>query len=281
MFGAVAIGMFGQPALGAVIATAHYLGALLVGLTYRFYGRRREPVVAEHAVVLHGIFHRATEAMITARREDGRPLGRVLNNAISESIGTLFMIMSFIVLFAVMLRVLSQSGVLIGLEVPLRGLFHLLGISPNLVPAAVQGVFEIDLGAAATAKAHAPLLDQVVLVSAIIAWSGLAVHGQVASVLAETDISMKPYFLARFLHAVYAGVLTVLLFHPVEAMLGGVTLPVFASRDFVLAAASSPTIWDAMHLSLLLVAGSLIALLLGATMVGGLKILHLRWQTHH
>ena len=278
MFGAVAIGMFGQPALGAVIATAHYAGALMVGLTYRFYGSRREPKMKEDGVVLHGIFERATEAMLRARKEDGRSMGRVLNEAISESIGTLFMIMSFIVLFAVMLRVLTQTGILIGLEVPLEGLFHVLGLSRSLVPAAVQGIFEIDLGAAATAKAHAPLLDQVVLVSAIIAWSGLAVHGQVASVLADTDISMKPYFLARFLHAVYSGGLTVLLFRPVEAALGGVTLPVFADKDFILSGASSPTMLDAIHLSLILVAGSLIALLLGATVVGAVKMIHVRWQ---
>jgi len=278
MFGAVAIGMFGQPALGAVIATAHYAGALLVGLTYRFYGVRREPKSKETGVVLHGIFDRATEAMLQARKQDGRPMGRVLNEAIAESVSTLFMIMSFIVLFAVLLRVLTQTGLMMGLEVPLEGLFHVLGLSPSLVPAAVQGIFEIDLGAAATAKAHAPLMDQVVLVSAIIAWSGLAVHGQVASVLAETDISMKPYFVARFLHAVYSGVLTVFLFHPVESVLGGVSLPAFADRDFVFATTSAPTMLDATHLSLLLVGGSLVALLLGATMVGALKMVHVRWQ---
>jgi len=278
MFGAVAIGMFGQPALGAVIATAHYAGALMVGLTYRFYGRRRDPRVKEQGVVLHGIFDRATDAMIRARTEDGRPMGRVLNEAITESVGTLFMIMSFIVLFAVLLRVLTQTGLLVGLEVPIEGLFHLLGLSRSLVPAAVQGIFEIDLGAAAVAKTHAPLMDQVVLVSVIIAWSGLAVHGQVASVLADTDISMKPYFVARFLHAIYAGVLTVLLFHPVESVLGGVSLPVFADKDFILAGTRTPTMLDAIHLSLILVGGSLIALLLGATMVGALKMVQVRFQ---
>ena len=278
MFGAVAIGMFGQPALGAVIATAHYAGALMVGLTYRFYGIRREPKVAEQGVVLYGIFDRATESMLRARKEDGRPMGRVLNEAISESIGTLFMIMSFIVLFAVMLRVLSQTGILLGLEIPLQGLFHVLGLSPQLVPAAVKGVFEIDLGAAATDKTHSPLMDQVVLISAIIAWSGLAVHGQVASVLAETDISMKPYFVARFLHAIYSGGLTVLLFRPIEASLGGLALPVFASQDFILPRATGPTMLDAVHLSLILVAASIAALLMGATLVGGLKMLQLRWQ---
>lgn len=279
MFGAVAIGMFGQPALGAVIALAHYVGALLVGFTYRFYGIRaeRRDRREEPGLVLHGIFHRATDAMIRARVDDGRPLGRVLNEAISESVGTLFMIMSFIVLFAVMLRVLTATGILIGLEVPLRALFHALRLSPNLVPAAIQGIFEIDLGTAAAAKAHAPITDQVVLVSAIIAWSGLAVHGQVASVLADTDISMKPYFLARFLHAVYASVLTLVFFRPAEALLGGVTLPVFAGRDFVVAEGLTPTMANAFHWTLLLLIGSVTALILGAAVVGAMRTARAVW----
>ncbi len=273
--------MFGQPALGAVIATAHYAGALLVGLTYRFYGSRRERPRDRQGVVVRGIFHRATEAMIRARLEDGRSMGRVLNEAISESIATLFMIMSFIVLFAVVLQVLSRTEILAGLELPLAAAFHTLGLSSQLVPATVKGIFEIDLGTAAAAKANAPLMDQMVVVSGIIAWSGLAVHGQVASVLADTDVSMKPYFLARFLHAVYAGILTVVLFRPVEALWGGVALPVFASRDFVVGGATTRSLMDALHMSSVLVAGSLAALLVGASSVGVLTMLRVRWLGSH
>jgi hypothetical protein len=59
----------------------------------------------------------------------------------------------------------------------------------------------------------APLIQKVSMVSAIIAWSGLSVHAQVASVLTKTDIRMRPYFLARFYHAIVAGGITFLLFN--------------------------------------------------------------------
>jgi len=38
MIGAVAVGMFKNPLLGPLIALSHYLGALTVGLIFRFYG---------------------------------------------------------------------------------------------------------------------------------------------------------------------------------------------------------------------------------------------------
>lgn len=235
LFGAVAVGLFGQPELGMVLAAAHYAGGLLVGLTYRFYGRRQD--LGPGTVLTHeirdGLWERALAALLAARREDGRPLGRVLNDAIGEAMGTLFMIMSYMVLVAVLLRVLEVTGLLAVLVLPLGTLFHLLGLSSRLVDGAVQGLFEIDLGAAATAHAAAPLLQRLALVSAIVAWSGLSVHAQVASVLAGTDISLKPYFAARVLHALYAGLLTAVFWPLAGPAIPAVTVPAPLARDWL------------------------------------------------
>ncbi|POB10278.1 MAG: sporulation integral membrane protein YlbJ [Sulfobacillus thermosulfidooxidans] len=277
LFGAVAVGMFGQPALGAVLAMAHYASVLMVGLTFRFYGRRADHPRQEEGVVLRGIHKRAMDALIRGRMEDGRSYGKVFNQAIGESMGTLFMIMSFMVLFAVLLRVLTATGLMVVLTAPLTAVFHVLGFSPQLVPAAVKGLFEIDLGSAAAAHASAPLLQKLVIVSAIVAWSGLSVHGQVASVLADTDISMKPYFMARALHAVYAGIMTVVFFHPVEQALGGITLPAFADRDFLVVAPTAPTMVDAFHVTLLMMILSLSALAVAMLVMGIVRMLRLEW----
>lgn len=275
IWGAVAVGMFGQPALGAVLALAHYISVILVGLTFRFHAAKKEQrPKSSPGIVLRGINRRALDAMMRGRMEDGRPFAKILNGAISESMGTLFMIMSFMVLFAVLLKVISVTGLMTLLIVPISGLFHMLGLSQNLVPAMINGIFEIDLGTAAAAKASAPLLQQLVIVSAIIAWSGLSVHGQVASVLSDTDISMGPYFVARALHAIYAGVLTVVFYHPVEAMLGNVTLPGFAVHQYLAMTAPTPMIGNAFHLSLLIMGLAFISLLLGVLVVGMVRTIH-------
>lgn len=277
IFGAVAVGMFGQPALGAILALAHYASVLLVGLTFRFYKRREKPRQRE-GVLVRGIHGRALDAMIRARSEDGRHLGRVLNEAISDSVSTLFMIMSFMVLFAVLIRVLIATGLMGLLAVPFGLLLKVSGMSPHLVGAAIQGFFEIDLGSAAAARAAAPLIQRLVLVSSIIAWSGLSVHGQVASVLSDTDISMKPYFAARALHALYAGIMTVLFYRPVEAVLGGeATWPAFSSRDFLVQGAPGGMVMDGLHLSLFLVVLSLAGLAFGAVSVGLVRGIRRSW----
>jgi sporulation integral membrane protein YlbJ len=272
IYGAVAVGMFGQPLLGAVLAAAHYASGLTVGLLFRFYGPRsgfadRRDVPRQRGSLLG----RALSEMYQARVADGRPWSRVLNEAINESVSTLFMIMCFIVLFAVLLRVLDAVGVLQVLGAPLALIFSWVGFSPHLVPAALSGLFEIDLGSAAAAAARAVLTQRLVLVSAIIAWSGLSVHGQVASVLADTDISMGPYFAARFIHALLAGLYTFILVRPMDVVASSVILPAFAARDWVAVPTVGLAMGDAFHYAIVWAALSVAALTVGAVAVGVIR----------
>ncbi|MBX5437241.1 MAG: sporulation integral membrane protein YlbJ [Alicyclobacillaceae bacterium] len=221
MFGAVAVGMFKRPELGVLIAAAHYIAAFLVGVGFKLWGRRAERTagVAGPANATGGlagakrrnILWRAYQEMLRARAEDGRPFGKLLGNAVTESIQTLLMICGFIVFFAVLIQVMHLSGIIRVVGWPILGVYHLFGIHGNLVNPTLAGLLEIDIGTAQTAAVSAPLLQKVALASAIIAWSGLSVHAQVASVLTNTDIRMTPYFLARFLHALTAALCTVVL----------------------------------------------------------------------
>lgn len=219
MFGAVAVGMFKSPALGALLAIAHYISAFLVGILFKFWGKRSEsredvsPTAQQRIKVPGSIFIRAYRESMKAREEDGRPFGKLLGNAVSESVQTLLMICGFIMFFAVIIQILHVSGLIAIFAWPVALIYHLIGVNPSLVHPTLAGLLEIDIGSAQTAAVNvAPLVQKFALVSGIIAWSGLSVHAQVASVLTQTDIRMAPYFLARLLHAVLAAVLTVFLY---------------------------------------------------------------------
>lgn len=221
MIGAVAVGMFKSPALGGLLAIAHYISAFLVGVAFKMWGRKSErseqvvqPTVTEAAVVVRGnIFVRAVREIAKAREEDGRPFGGLLREAVTESMMTLIMICGFIVFFAVMIDIMRLSGIMKVVGIPVVFIYHLFGIHTGLVNPTLAGLLELDIGTAQAAAVHAaPLIQRLALVSGIIAWSGLAVHAQVASVLTNTDIRMTPYFLARFLHGILAAVITVVLY---------------------------------------------------------------------
>lgn len=225
IFGAVAVGMFGYPSLGVVLALAHYIASFSVGIIFKFY-KKEDSTLAEKTdkngseVYRAGIIRRAIRELFKARREDGRPFGRLLGDAVKESMTTLLMIGGFIMLFSVIVKMLTVFGFFGILTPVLGGILRIFNLDPHLVHAVFYGILEIDLGSMAASRATAPLVDKAMIASWIIAWSGLCVHGQVASVIHDTDIRMGPYMAARFLHGLLAAVFTWMLIGPM--------MPVFA-----------------------------------------------------
>ena len=69
----------------------------------------------------------------------------------------------------------------------------------------LSGIFEMTLGSQMISQINeTPLLQQAMVTSFILAFSGLSIQAQVASILAETDIRFKPYFFARIIQSILA-----------------------------------------------------------------------------
>lgn len=225
MFGAVAVGMFAMPELGAIIALAHYLSSFLVGIIFRFHGRGRDEVVKSETTVKGNILLRAFRALYNARVQDNRPIGQLLGDSVKSSINTILLIGGFIILFSVFLRIISIIGLTDLLTLFFTGCLHFFGITTTLAPALVSGLFELDIGSMVASQTEAPLIEKVAIASAIIAWSGLSVHGQVASIVIESGIRMTPYMVARLLHAILAAVMTYILMASEQTITKLVSLP--------------------------------------------------------
>ncbi|SHI64194.1 sporulation integral membrane protein YlbJ [Propionispora hippei] len=261
MFGAVAVGMFGMPELGIILALAHYLASFLVGIIFRFHGTDRDvPPKPPQQEVSGNLVSRAFRALYQAKQEDGRPIGLLLGDSVKSSMNTALLIGGFIILFSVFLRMLSIIGATDTLAAIFSGMLHWLGLSGNLAESLVSGLFEIDLGTLAASQADAPLWQKTVMTSAIIAWSGLSVHGQVASIVIESGIRMAPYMVARFLHALLAGLLTLLFFDHMDTISRLFVAPVLFDQTGNLTAAYWLTRLEQVSYQLLLLLAILVSL---------------------
>jgi len=230
MFGAVAVGMLHAPQTGLIIAAAHYLSSISVGLIMRFYKARSKKKETFKPVKRENILIEALKALVRARKEDSRPIGRLLGEAIKDSINTLLLIGGFIILFSVIITLLRLVGVVEFLSLWFSMLLTLTGLDSALSPALVSGLFEIDLGCQMAASLQGVEIgEKIITISAIIAWSGLSVHAQVASIISPTDISIFPYIFARAIHAILAGLYALLLLGPLGlTVLGRIDyVPVF------------------------------------------------------
>jgi sporulation integral membrane protein YlbJ len=215
IFGAIAVGFFHNAELGILLALSHYLGNICVGLLMRFHGSSDKDFSQTNSKKKVVSLKQAFHALHRTRLEDNRTLGKLLGDAVYSSISTLLMIGGFIILFSVLNNLLSLvniTSLLAGFISIFLTIFH---IPESLSVPLLSGMFEITLGSQLTSEINdSSLLHKVVITSFILAFSGFSVQAQVASILAETDIRFKPFFIARIFHGVFAAIFAFILFKP-------------------------------------------------------------------
>lgn len=210
MLGAVAAGMLGQPALGAVLAGSIYLANLLVGLIFRFYRPQPTPRTQVQTSVL-----RAWQEMKKAQEEDARPLGQIIGDAITQSGKTILTVGGFIVFFSVIIRLLNVwhiTDILALLLEPLLGNF----MPTAGIKALLEGLFETTIGCRSIISAFPHLNQQIAALAFVMGWGGLSVFFQVMSFTSLTDLRFSAFVIGRTLHGVLAFILSQLLLKLVE-----------------------------------------------------------------
>lgn len=211
IFGAVAVGFFHNPRLGVLLAAAHYGANIAVGLIMRYYGTWEKGEKKGRPLTAKNPFRFLHEKRI----EDGRPLGRLLGDAVVQSVQTLLMIGGFIIFFSVINRLLTVTYIS-GWAAKIAGtVFPLLSLDEDLSEPFISGLFEMTIGIQGISEKAAPLLDQAVVASFLLAFGGFSIQAQVSSILARSDIRFLPFFCARLLQGILASWLTVLLWRPV------------------------------------------------------------------
>lgn len=264
LIGAVSVGFFHEPALALILAAAHYGSAVLLGLIMRFYGRGADRTAGADGEWKHpaaepryphgtspapqdaasppadaadqpsrpapsgrqSLWARALQVMHTARNNDGRPLGLLLQDAVVSSLQLIIVIGGLVVFFSVVMTMLEAAGVMHVLTQAAGHALQLAGISPALSGAAAIGLFEVTLGtqAAGSASAGESLRISAAVAALVLSWGGLSVHAQVLSLISRTGMRYAPFAAARALHGVMAAAAVYVLWPhlaPVSEALGG------------------------------------------------------------
>ena len=205
----VPVSMLHRPELGILLLAAHYLANLTIGLLLRFLAP------SEHtAIQTRHLFRTALLEMRQYQISHQQPVGAMLGQAVQKGIDSIVKIGGFVLLFSVVLSLLQASGFLFLLDRFFSGVLTVLQITPQLSTALSAGLFEMTLGAQAASQCPAALLEQLMIISFILGWSGLSIQAQVSSILAEQNISSRLYCLCRpiqgLLAALYIPMLIVL-----------------------------------------------------------------------
>lgn len=225
IIGAISAGFFQNEKLGLLLAISHYLSNIIVGFLMRFHGNDLYKKNTYHLSL-----STAFKQLHLKRISENRTIGKILGDAIKNSIDILLIIGGFIIFFSVLNKILEVTGV-----------FHFLTsqithIIPKMIPEKFiypffSGIFEITLGSQLISQVeNVSLLGQVMVTSCILAFGGMSVHAQVANFLATTDIRYTPYLLARLLQSIIAPICAFLLWKPLYLQLTG-NIPVLKSEQ--------------------------------------------------
>ncbi len=209
MLAAVAVGMFHNPKLGTLIAGTHYLASITLGFALRFY--KREPLEGYNnslLLIYSGNLKTAVHQLLQKITCEKRSFGTIIGDAVNNAVNNLLNIGGFIILFAVIIRLLDASGFIDFLARMLGFVLFPFKFSPDTLRALASGFFEITTGTKMVSEIEAPLTEKLIAVSMILGWSGLCVHTQAAAMVRGTDIGMKAFFISRVSHAFLAGIYT-------------------------------------------------------------------------
>jgi len=220
MIGAVGIGLLGSIEAGKIIAIGHYTAAVLLGLLFRFY-KASDSKNLKEPYPPSGRLSAALAELRKARLKDGRPFGELLGDSVRHAVNTQLVIGGFIILFSVIYRLLDKIKWIDWFARQLLLICQPLNLDPDLLRGLAGGIFEVTVGCKLLSLTAAPMAQKIVLACFLIGFSGLSIHGQAASFISKTDLSIGLYLITKlchgFLSAIIAAMSMELFYKDVEA----------------------------------------------------------------
>ncbi|USB32143.1 nucleoside recognition domain-containing protein [Paenibacillus sp. YPG26] len=203
----VGTGFLHKPGLGLLLAVVHGIAGIAAGLTLHkvILQSRRDLYQAGPEPIRTGSkAQQIARSIEEARRLDGRSFGKLLGDTVAAAVQTLMMIGGYMLIFAVVIRMLQ---------------YYIPGLVPSFF---LPGIFEVHLGtyAAGGLYTYSPAL-QAALLGAILGFSGLCAYLQVRAILRPAGIGTGGFLITRILHGSYAYVLTLLLWEPLIRLFPG------------------------------------------------------------
>lgn len=212
MLGAVSVGMLGEPSLGPFIASIHYASNLLCGFSLKFLAHTKTHNKTNTTTNKKSNNNSFRNTLKNRFHQTGLSFGSLLGETVRNATTTLLTIGGFIALFSVLVGIMQATGIFPLVFRLLTPIAKLVNIDDALLRSLLYGFFEMTIGINEASKSSASLLQQLLIIEAILAWNGLSIHAQVAGMIAGTDLSIIPYLFARLLQVPLAVLLTYSLF---------------------------------------------------------------------
>ncbi|MEF9952914.1 MAG: hypothetical protein RR838_09995 [Clostridium sp.] len=188
IIGAVGSGMLQNQIAGYILFISHILGAITNGVFSNLFYKRPPKNITLSKFGLNKI------------NED------IISKGIKSSIITCGFIGGYIVLFCVIVAMLKDIKLFEYISFAINSLGVLPpSLSSNIV-LLLESIVEVSNGSNIISLSTATYDSKLILLSFLIAFSGLAVVGQVSSILSKHSFNMRKYILFKISHGIFSSI---------------------------------------------------------------------------
>lgn len=204
IIGTVGISMYGSTIIGLLLFMTHIMACLTTGVFFRFWKHGKSHIKNN--------YRSSASVYPKAKQVNLNNLGEVIGNSIMNSISTIVMIGGFVVLFSVIISILKASHILSLLALSINPIFNILQIPTSFSAPFITGFLEITNGISLICAIPFKAISVNIIITAfILGFGGISVMLQVFSIIAKTDLSVKPYVIGKLLHGVFAAIYTYIM----------------------------------------------------------------------
>lgn len=190
ILGIVGAGVFESAKIGLIIYTCHIAAAVITGILFRSYGSGR------------------SSGRYTTSGDTNFP--RAFIASVTSSVRSTVNICGFVIFFAVIIRLLHLAGVIPAFSNLIGHSLSPLGFDRQWAERLLTGLLELSSGVWTLKSASGPLAPRMAMAAFMLGWAGLSIQCQTLSFITESGLSVRTFFLGKFLHGCLAAVLTAL-----------------------------------------------------------------------
>ena len=176
VIGTIGIGLLNSNMLGFIILLCHIFSNFIIAFILR-------PKSNKYKYLDERISFKKAIANMHKKRLMSKSFGKIFSDSITNTINTLFLLLGIITFFLIISTLVNN---LFNFNEYLRAIF--------------SGFLEMTQGVKYVSVLNIPIIIKASLITFIISFGGFSVHSQTLSIISDTDIEYKYFFIARVFH---------------------------------------------------------------------------------
>ena len=173
ILGAVGVSMYHSPQAGIILYISHILGAISVGILFRFY--KSSDFCAPQTNV----------------NTEQKNISEVFSIVMSNSIQNILSVCATVIFCSVMANLFID----------------ILNVN-EISKAIFNSILEFASGLSSISYLDITLFSKLVISAGVCAFAGISVHMQVMSISSKSGLSLKPYIIGKIFHAIFSVIYT-------------------------------------------------------------------------